>query len=205
MTQLRTNTPAMPRDLSQYIPVICKQEDAPKFNEKLYMEPISMVLQLNGLSIPAERHLTRADFSTGDEVLIRFKSKDYRGVVDFSCDDSAERDNSPGPFVRESQSTSATFAPSGSPLSKRAVSTSSALPGSGHKRKCVDDPQCARANAAGTPPKRISKNVAAVGKSPKRISKRSNAVGNHRKQIANADGKSPKHTGTPRKSRKPGE
>ena len=60
----------MPRDFSQYIPVICKQEDAPQFNEKLYMEPISKVLQLNGQFIPAERHLTKADFSTGDEVFM---------------------------------------------------------------------------------------------------------------------------------------
>ena len=71
------------------------------------------------------------------------------------------------------------------------MSTSLALPGSDQKQKCVDDPQRTRAIAAVTPPKRISKNGAAVGKHPK--------------QIANADGKSPKHTSTPRRSRKPGE
>ena len=196
------------------------------------MEPISKVLQLNEQSIPAERHLTKADFSTGDEVLIRFKNKNYRGVVDFSCDDSAERDD---PLALESQFTSITFALSGSPMSNLAVSTSSALPGTGQKRKCADDPKRIREIAVGTSPKQISKNSAAVekspkrtskssdavgkspkrtskssdavGKSPKRTSKNSDAVGKRPKQIAkngNADGKSPKHT-TPRKSRKPGE
>ena len=118
----------------------------------------------------------------------------------------AEQDNFPGPLAHDCQSTSVTFALSGSPLSNLAASTSSALPGTGQKRKRVDDPRRAREIAVGTPPKRISKNGAAVGKSPKRTSKNSNAVGKCPKQIAkngNADGKSPKHT-TPRKSRKPG-
>ena len=74
-----------PVDLS-LIPVICTQVDAPKYNGKCFMEAISEVQKLNGESISSDRGLTKADFTTGDLVVIKFKSRDYTGVVDFSLD-----------------------------------------------------------------------------------------------------------------------
>lgn len=50
------------------------------------MEPIAKVERLNGQSIPSERKLVKADFSSGDKVVIRFQNRDYSGVVDFSHD-----------------------------------------------------------------------------------------------------------------------
>ena len=61
------------------------------------MEPISKVQMLNGEPISADRQLVKADFSSGDEVVIRFKNKDFRGIVDLSRDEEtvAERVDSP--------------------------------------------------------------------------------------------------------------
>ena len=50
------------------------------------MEAISKVRQRNGVSISADCTLVKADFSTGDEVVIRFSGKDFLGVVDLSLD-----------------------------------------------------------------------------------------------------------------------
>ena len=61
------------------------------------MEPISKVKSLNGESISADCHLVKADFSSSDEMVIRFRDKDYCGVVDLSRDDDTvkEWENSP--------------------------------------------------------------------------------------------------------------
>ena len=48
------------------------------------MEPIAKVQMLNG---EPDRQLVKADFSSGDEVVIRFKNKDFRGIVDLSRDE----------------------------------------------------------------------------------------------------------------------
>ena len=73
-------------DPSLYIPVMCMQEDSPKYKGKYFMEAISKVVKLNGESI---RRLVKAEFSSGDEVFIRFKHKDYRGVVDLAHDEES--------------------------------------------------------------------------------------------------------------------
>ena len=65
------------RDLSLYIPVICVQEDSPKYEGKCFMEAISKVHRLNGESISADRRLVKADFSSNDEAVIRFKNRDF--------------------------------------------------------------------------------------------------------------------------------
>jgi hypothetical protein len=49
------------------------------------MEPISKVQKLNGQSISSR--LTKADFTTGDVVVIRYMNRDYSGVEDFSLDE----------------------------------------------------------------------------------------------------------------------
>lgn len=76
-----------PVDLALYIPVICTQEDAPKYNGKCFMEAISKVQKVNGESIPSDRRLVKADFKTGDLVVIKFMNRQYSGVVDFSLDE----------------------------------------------------------------------------------------------------------------------
>ena len=82
-------------DPSLYIPVMCIQEDSPKYKGKYFMEAICKVVKLNGESIPADRCLVKADFSSGDEVVIRFKNREYRGVVDLARDEEsvAKRDH----------------------------------------------------------------------------------------------------------------
>ena len=75
---------AMPPPLSLYIPVVCQQEDS-KYNGKCFMEVISKVHQFN-VSTSADCSLVKADFSTGDEVIIRFSGKDFLSVVDLSLD-----------------------------------------------------------------------------------------------------------------------
>ena len=59
-----------PMDLSLHIPVICTQEDAPKYNGKCLMEAISKVKKLNGQSVSSDSRLTKADFTTGDVVAL---------------------------------------------------------------------------------------------------------------------------------------
>ena len=76
-----------PMDLSLYIPVICTQVDASKYNGKCFMEAISKVQKLNGESISSNRGLTKADFTTSDLVVIKLNSRDYTGIVDFSADE----------------------------------------------------------------------------------------------------------------------
>jgi hypothetical protein len=61
-----------PVDLSLYIPVICTQEDTPKFRGKCFMEAIAKVQKFNGETISADRRLMKADFTSGDAVVIRF-------------------------------------------------------------------------------------------------------------------------------------
>ena len=67
-------------DVSLYIPVICTQEHALKYNGKCFMEVISRVQKLNGESISPDRRLTKAAFTTSNVVMNRY----YSGVVDFS-------------------------------------------------------------------------------------------------------------------------
>ena len=88
-------------DFSCYIPVVCLQSDS-KYNGSCFMEPILKVRVLNGVAISKERSLTKADFKTGDEVVIRFSGKDYRGVVDFSRDEESlvkRADSQPPPYL----------------------------------------------------------------------------------------------------------
>lgn len=51
----------LPVDLSLYIPVVCMQEDAPKYNGKCFMEVIDKIQKLNGQSIYSDCRLTKAD------------------------------------------------------------------------------------------------------------------------------------------------
>ena len=90
-----------PPDFSRYIPVVCLQSDS-RYNGSCFMEPILKVRVLNGVAISKERSLTKADFKTGDEVVIRFSGKDYRGVVDFSRDEESlvkRADSQPPPYL----------------------------------------------------------------------------------------------------------
>ena len=70
-------------DLCAYIPVIYKQEDS-KYYGKCFMEAIAKVRELNGVSVSTDRYLQKSDFSTGDRVVVRFRGKNYAGVVDLS-------------------------------------------------------------------------------------------------------------------------
>lgn len=88
-----------PVDLSLYIPVICTQEDAPKYNGKCFMEAISKIQKLNGEPITSDRRLVKADFTTGDLVVVKFMNRHFSGVVDFSLDEetvSKRVDSPPG-------------------------------------------------------------------------------------------------------------
>ena len=42
---------------------------------------------LNGKSISPDRRPAKADFASGDVVVIRFKNRNYSGIVDFSRDE----------------------------------------------------------------------------------------------------------------------
>ena len=115
-----------PLDLSHYIPVVCQQEDS-KYNGKCFMEAISKVRQLNGVSISADRTLVKADFSTGDEVVIRFSGKDFLGVVDLSLDGQSTAQRLPAESLLDSPSRPATLPPpqsTSTPVSSSVVTTS---------------------------------------------------------------------------------
>lgn len=79
----------------EYVPVRCLEES--KYKGKCFQEPISTIKEVNGEPVVKDRQMTRTDFASGDRVVIRFKNKDYRGVVDFSGDEQtfAERVDSP--------------------------------------------------------------------------------------------------------------
>ena len=66
-------------DYSQYIPVLCRTEGS--FLGKSYWEKISCVVGHNGKSVDSP--MTKSDFEEGDEVVIRFDSRDYSGVVKY--------------------------------------------------------------------------------------------------------------------------
>ena len=68
-------------DLSLCIQVVCETES--RYSGKCYMEKISTVRMLNGAPVAKDTVLEKSDFKTGDEVVIRFKNKDFRGTVDF--------------------------------------------------------------------------------------------------------------------------
>ena len=89
-------TMPLPPDLSLYIPVVCETDS--KYAGKCYMEPISAVRTLNGVSVSkSESSLKKSDFKTGDIVTVRFQNKDFRGTVDFARDEEVlcERVESP--------------------------------------------------------------------------------------------------------------
>ena len=118
-------------DYSFYIPVICQQEDS-KYNGKCFMEAISKVRELNGVSVSTDRCLLKSDFSTGDKVVIRFQGKNFSAVVDFSRELKAtvQRVESPPVPNRDftASSTTAESEPTKSaqpPVSVTAASTNS--------------------------------------------------------------------------------
>ena len=86
---------SVPLEFSRCIPVVCNE--AGKYAGRCYLEKISSVRMLNGQSVPNASTLNKSDFKTGDEVTIRFGSKDFRGTVDFSQEDAilGERADSP--------------------------------------------------------------------------------------------------------------
>ena len=100
------------------------------------MEAISKVRQRNGVSISADCTLVKADFSTGDEVVIRFSGKDFLGVVDLSLDGQSTAQRLPAESFLDSPSRPATLPPrpprstststssTSTPVSSRVVTTS---------------------------------------------------------------------------------
>lgn len=78
----------LPVDLSLYIPVICTQ-DVPKYNGKCFMEAISKVQRLNREPILSNRHSVKADFKTGDLVVVKFMNQHFSSIVAFSLDEEA--------------------------------------------------------------------------------------------------------------------
>ena len=78
-------------DYSRYIPVLCQTEGT--FRGKCYWEKISSVVGHKGISF--DRPLTKSDFVEGDEVVIRFRGRDYTGVV--KSNEGAITTRSPSP------------------------------------------------------------------------------------------------------------
>ena len=105
-----------PVDLSLYIPVNCTQEDAPKYNGKCFMEAISMVQKLNGESILSDRGLTKEDFKTSNTVLLKFRNRNYSGIVDFSLNKGNVSKHGDSPLVGSSPSSSEIEVETKSPL-----------------------------------------------------------------------------------------
>ena len=94
------------------------------------------------------RRLVKADFSSGDEVFIRFKHKDYRGVVDLARDEESvakrepERENSHSDHTTSGNSR--TLSPSAATRSRKRkrLEHSDVETGMAAKRsKSVDDPR----------------------------------------------------------------
>lgn len=77
-------------DPSLYIPVVCDTDS--KYSGKCYQEKISAVQMLNGCPVSKDKNLSKEDFKTGDEVIIRFQNKDFHGIVDFSDGTHLERE-----------------------------------------------------------------------------------------------------------------
>lgn len=128
-----------PLDLSLYIPVICTQEDAPKYKGKCFMEAITKVQKLNGESISSDRNLTKADFNTGDVVVIRFMNRDYTGLVDLSLDEESVSKRVESPTASPPSASSSSGQPPRETPQSLNPSSSVSVTGS-RKRRCVDYP-----------------------------------------------------------------
>ena len=91
------------------------------------MEAICKVVKLNGESIPADCHLVMANFTSGGEVVTRFKNRDYCGVINLACDEEsvAKREDSHSDHTSRRKR----FTPSPLP---------STADGRSRKRKCVE-------------------------------------------------------------------
>ena len=68
------------------LPVECTEPESKYFGQ-CCIEKISSISVLNDEIITKERQLQKSDLKTGDRVIIRYHSKDFRGVVDLSQDE----------------------------------------------------------------------------------------------------------------------
>lgn len=79
-------------DFSEYISVLCQTDGG--FRGKSYWEKISSVVSHNGTS--TDRPMKKSDFAEGDEVVIHFGGRDYKGMVKSSSErDITTRSQSP--------------------------------------------------------------------------------------------------------------